>query len=110
MVQGRIDKETKKLIKTTFLKAGEKGVCQIKVWIDLSRLKGLSALKSMSSCTDLVDSLFETKASNIIYIQDDWLRINHRVETCQKVARRTEGTLDWPRREERGQNREGGCS
>jgi peptide chain release factor subunit 3 len=30
-VTGRIDKETGKLIKNTFLKAGEKGVCQIKI-------------------------------------------------------------------------------
>jgi hypothetical protein len=31
LVQGKIDKETNKLVKTTFLKAGEKGVCHIKV-------------------------------------------------------------------------------
>lgn len=31
LVQGKIDKETNKLVKTTFLKAGEKGVCHIKI-------------------------------------------------------------------------------
>ena len=50
LVQGTINKETNKLVKATFLKPGEKGVCHIKVQSYLFRSKDLFASRNMNLC------------------------------------------------------------
>lgn len=64
MVKGKLDQETGKLMKATFLKAGEKGVCLINVRLPTCRLNARFVWKSTNSCLAWVDSLFVIRESS----------------------------------------------
>ena len=62
-VEARIDKTTGKKIIAGYLKAGEKGICQIKVHVSLYRLNERFVFRNTSLCPVLVDSPCVTKES-----------------------------------------------
>lgn len=67
-VDAKIDRQTGKKIVCGFLKPGEKGVCQIKVYLCSFRLKDQYVWKNTISCRVWDDSPLETKESKTVFI------------------------------------------
>jgi hypothetical protein len=69
-VEAKIEKETGKKVVSTFLRAGEKGICVFKVQMSLFRLKSLYAWRNTILCLAWEDLLFETKESTFDFIPE----------------------------------------
>lgn len=62
-IEAKVDIITGKKLPFGFLKAGEKGICQLKVIIFLFRLKDLFAWKNLNLCQVWEDLLSEMRES-----------------------------------------------